>query len=246
MADKTVTVDNTRPFDVLRRFARRGERHTDGRSGQHSDQHLIHHSDQHSNTYEAERCDMCGERLRTDHRHILNLKSREILCACQACVLLLDSPSAGGGTRRLIPNRVRRLTASEFVMSDLQWAALQIPVRMAFLCCRSDIALAAAFYPSPMGLTEASLPLAAWDELRSENSVLEEMEPDVEALLIDRRDGRGDVFLAPIDLCYQLTGIVRSNWKGMSGGSLVHMEIDRFFTELDERAVRLGANYART
>jgi hypothetical protein len=175
---------------------------------------------------------------------MLNLKSRQVLCACQACVLLLDSPAAGGGApRRLIPNSVLRLEG--FRMSDIQWAALRIPVRMAFLCRRSDVVRAAAFYPSPMGPTEASLPEAAWEDLCTENRVLDEMESDVEALLIDRRDGRAAVFLAPIDVCYQLTGLVRMNWKGMSGGSLVHMEIDRFFSALSERAAAVGADYAR-
>ncbi len=48
-----------------------------------------------------------------------------------------------------------------------------------------------AYYPSPMGATESLLRLEAWKELEAANPVLATLEPDVEALLVDRRSGRG-------------------------------------------------------
>ena len=48
-----------------------------------------------------------------------------------------------------------------------------------------------AYYPSPMGPTESLLELDAWAALEAANPVLATLEPDVEALLVNRRAARG-------------------------------------------------------
>jgi hypothetical protein len=66
---------------------------------------------------------------------------------------------------------------------------------------------------------------------------LQELAPDVEALLIYRRRGedRFQCFIVPIDACYELTGKVRRYWKGFDGGEHVWREIEGFFSSLRAR-----------
>jgi hypothetical protein len=93
-----------------------------------------------------------------------------------------------------------------------------------------------AYYPSPMGPTESLLDLDAWEELEADNPVLATLEPDVEALLVNRARGARDYLLVPIDACYRLVALMRTHWRGLSGGSEVWDEIDRFFREEREAA----------
>jgi hypothetical protein len=50
--------------------------------------------------------------------------------------------------------------------------------------------------------------------------------------------------MAPIDECYKLVGLIRANWKGLSGGAEVWTEVGRFFLELrsNSEVVRGGIN----
>ena len=64
------------------------------------------------------------------------------------------------------------------------------------------------------------------------------MEPDVEALLVNRARGARDHWLVPIDECYELVGLIRTRWRGLTGGKEVWEEIGRFFEALDRRARR--------
>jgi hypothetical protein len=62
------------------------------------------------------------------------------------------------------------------------------------------------------------------------------MEPDVEALLVNRVRETREYYLVPIDACYKLVGLIRAHWRGLSGGAEVWHEIKHFFDELKERA----------
>ena len=55
------------------------------------------------------------------------------------------------------------------------------------------------------------------------------MEPDIEALLVDRVGTKREYFLAPIDVCFELVGLIRMHWRGLAGGEVVWSEVDRFF-----------------
>jgi hypothetical protein len=181
-----------------------------------------------------ERCDLCGREVPAEHRHLLDLSSRQLLCACKACSLLFDRSAAGGGHFRLIPDR--RLEITDFELPDADWEELSIPVDMAFFFHGSDAERVQAFYPSPMGATESALTLEAWDRVEEANPVLSQIEPDVEALLVNRARGARRYWLVPIDECYGLVGLIRTRWKGLSGGKEVWVEIDRFFGELNRRS----------
>jgi hypothetical protein len=94
-----------------------------------------------------------------------------------------------------------------------------------------------ALYPSPAGPTESLLTLDTWEEIVRANPILEQMEPDVEALLVNRVGPIREHFLAPIDECYKLVGLIRIHWRGLSGGTEVWREINSFFDQLKQRAL---------
>jgi hypothetical protein len=183
---------------------------------------------------EVERCELCAEPIAPAHRHVVDLQARSLLCACRACVLLLDRPGAGGGHYRLVPER--RLQLDGFRLDDAQWAALRLPVDLAFFFRSSSVGRIAAVYPGAMGATESELELESWQELEAANPVLATLEDDVEALLVNRAIERREHFLVPIDDCYALAGVLRTHWKGFAGGAEVWREIDAFFDRLREQA----------
>jgi hypothetical protein len=183
-------------------------------------------------------CELCGEVIPPEHRHLLNVSSREIMCSCRACSILFYEEAASEGRYRLIPDR--HLFLEDFEMSDAQWESLRIPVDMAFFFYSAPAERVVAFYPSPMGPTESLLKLGAWEELEEANSVLKGMERDVEALLVNRARGAREHFLVPMDKCYSLVGLIRTHWRGFSGGREVWEEIGRFFDELRGRSKSVG------
>ena len=178
----------------------------------------------------VERCELCGEQIGPEHRHLLDLDSRELLCACRACKILFETDAAGGGHFRLVPER--RLRLSGFELDDVRWADLRVPVEMAFFFRDSRAARVVAYYPSPVGATESLLELDAWEEIERANPLLADLEPDVEALLVNRSGERRDHFVVPVEDCYRLVGLIRTHWRGLSGGSEVWQEIDAFFAGL--------------
>ncbi len=184
-----------------------------------------------------ERCELCSAPIDPDHRHLLDLRSRELMCACRACSILFDRKEAGEGHYRLVGDR--RLKIVDFELSDLTWEELRLPVDMAFFFRSSRDERVMAFYPSPMGPTESLLALEAWDALEAANPVLRTMEDDVEALLVNRVASAGEArghWLVPIDECYALVGVIRSHWRGLTGGRDVWQEIARFWEALDRRS----------
>jgi len=185
---------------------------------------------------QRERCELCGEPLPAEHRHLLDLESRQLLCACRACSMLFDRRAAGGGHYRLLPDR--RLRLDDFQLDDLAWEQLRIPVEMAFFFFSSAAKRVVAFYPSPMGATESRLELSAWEQLQLANPVLATIAHDVEALLVNRARGKHGEWIVPVDDCYRLVAVIRTRWRGFAGGREVWSEIERFFEELDRRARR--------
>jgi hypothetical protein len=183
---------------------------------------------------EYERCELCGAPIDPRHRHLLDLRSRELMCACQACSLLFDRGAAGGDHFKLVPDRVTALP--RFELPDFAWERLRIPVDIAFFFTNSAEGRTMAFYPSPMGPTESQLGLEAWSEIEAANPLLETMAADVEALLVNRARGARRQWLVPIGECYRLVATIRIRWKGLGGGKEVWTEIDDFFDGLDRRA----------
>jgi hypothetical protein len=192
-----------------------------------------------------EQCELCSAGLAQQHPHLVELSSRQILCACDACATLFDGME--GSKYKRVSRSAQYL--SDFEMTDGQWESLLIPINMAFFFRSSIEGRAIALYPSPAGAVESLLPLEAWNEIAETNSALSHLRPDIEALLVNRVGhaqgiARAEYYIAPIDECYRLVGLIRSNWKGLSGGAEVWSEIGRFFSDLRSKAdvVRGDAN----
>jgi Family of unknown function (DUF5947) len=182
----------------------------------------------------AERCDLCGLPIPSEHRHLLDVTKRELMCACRPCSVLFASDAASAGHYRLVGDR--RLRIDELELDDTAWEELRLPVDMAFFFHNSAAGRVQAFYPSPMGPTESLLELDAWADLERANPVLSTLVPDVEALLVNRVRGARGHWIVPISECYALVGLIRTRWRGFTGGAEVWKEIGSFFEELDRRA----------
>ena len=175
------------------------------------------------------RCELCSAGLATEHRHMLKMSSRQIVCTCDSCALRFQSVL--DGRFKLIPRDVR--SVPNLYLTDLEWESLSLPINLAFFFHATPENRTKAMYPSPAGATESLLPLKAWDSLIARNPTLAGMEPDVEALLVNRVETNRKYYLAPIDVCFELVGLIRIHWQGFAGGDVVWQEIDKFFSRLE-------------
>ncbi len=183
-----------------------------------------------------ERCELCGAIVSPEHQHMSAIESQRLLCCCDACAILLSNQD--GTKYRRVPRRVQFL--SDFQMTDPQWESLLIPIAIAFFFQSTPAGRVVALYPSPAGATESLLSLESWSELVQANPVLRQFEPDVEALLVNRLNNSREYYRVPIDECYKLVGLIRINWRGLSGGSETWSAFDQFLTSLKERSVAQG------
>jgi hypothetical protein len=185
----------------------------------------------------VERCEMCSLELPPQHEHLVDPANRKMVCSCNACAILFEGQS--GTKYKRVPRQV--LYLPDFQLTDAQWDGLMVPIEMAFFFKSSPERRIIALYPSPAGPTESLLSLDTWSDIEEANPVLRKMETDVSALLVNRIGHvRGaapaEYYLVPIDECYKLVGLIRTHWRGLSGGTEVWREIGGFFTALKKRA----------
>ena len=64
------------------------------------------------------------------------------------------------------------------------------------------------------------------------NPPLRHLEPDAEALIVNRMSDTAAYAIAPIDRCYMLVGLVKASWEGISGGAGVEQAIEAYFDDL--------------
>jgi hypothetical protein len=184
-----------------------------------------------TSAHPVERCEFCSLPLVSAHRHLLEMAARKIVCACDPCALRFENVI---GKWKLIPRDSRQFT--DFHITDAQWESFSLPIQLAFFFHSTPANKVVAMYPSPAGATESLLTLLNWEALTEENPALKEMQPDVEALLANRLNGAAEYFLAPIDVCFELVGLIRLHWRGFSGGDKVWQEMERFFARLRENS----------
>jgi hypothetical protein len=184
-----------------------------------------------------ERCEFCAAEIGDRHGHVADIADHRLLCVCRPCYLLFAPVGAGGGRYRGVGEEIRRI--ADLAMDEALWDALRVPVDLAFFFRQTGAAHVLAFYPGPGGATESLLDLSAWGDIAGDNPAVDRAEPDVEAVLLRRHDGSFACYVVPIDVCYELVGVVRLSWTGLGGGSEVWKAIDEFFAGLDRRATAL-------
>jgi len=196
-----------------------------------------------------ERCELCNAGLSAEHAHLIEVANRRLVCACDACAILFERPPSPyplppeggegrvrGGTARYrrVPRRIQYL--ADFRLPDAAWEELHLPIDLAFFLHSTPAGRVIALYPSPAGATESLVTLEAWQTLTEDNPVLRDFEPDVEALLVNRTKGARDCYRVGIDECFRLVGLIRTHWRGLSGGTEVWEAIGRFFADLKDRS----------
>jgi hypothetical protein len=167
-----------------------------------------------------EHCELCGVPIAAEHRHVLELATRDVKCACRPCGLLFERADR----LKLIPTDIYRL--HEVAVDDQLWEDLRLPVDIAFFFRTGGVTK--AYYPSPMGPTESLLAV--------DIGVMEQLTEDVEALLVNRVRGARRQWIVGIDVCYELVGLIRTRWRGFTGGADVWRELERFYEGLDRRS----------
>jgi len=180
-----------------------------------------------------ERCELCATDIGDAHEHLVDPQERRLMCACSACAILFDH-SAAKRFRR-VPRDIRRLTGLR--IDDVLWNSLGIPIGLVFFFRSSVTNEVLAVYPSPGGPAEVAVEQDLWCELVALDPAIGALMDDVEGLLVNRIRGAHLYFLAPIDECYKLTGVIRSHWSGFTGGDQLWEEMRGFFDALEQRAI---------
>jgi hypothetical protein len=162
----------------------------------------------------AERCDMCAEPIGGEHDHVVDLRSRALMCTCHPCHLLFADQEADLHYRA-VPRRYRVLDEPP---------NLDVPVGLYFAFRNSVEQRVIVCYPGPAGATESTLP--------AEARLPSDVRPDVEAVLVHD----DTCYLVPIDVCYELAGRLRRVWRGFDGGREAREEMATFFTRVRERS----------
>lgn len=179
---------------------------------------------------QTEKCELCGRPLSDEHRHLLELDERRILCACEPCIAVKS------GMDSYCPVATRTLWLDDFVFPDELWAAFQLPVGLAFFLRSTGTNSIVALYPSPAGATECELHLDSWEKLVAANPILRDLEADAEALVVNRISDPPQHAIVPIDECYRLVGLIKSTWQGISGGSAIEDAVPKFFDYVRNKA----------
>jgi hypothetical protein len=173
----------------------------------------------------VERCDLCSTTIPGDHRHMLNIEERRIVCTCESCWALRS------GDAEYRPVGSRTVWLPDLHMPDDVWAGFQIPIGLAFFMYSTTSECVVAMYPSPAGATESELHFDTWNRLMELNPGFK-LDADIEGLIANRMVDPPMYAIAPIDRCYELTGAIKASWSGISGGPGVDEAVARFFTDL--------------
>jgi hypothetical protein len=185
-----------------------------------------------------EHCELCAAPIPEAHAHLAEPAKGRLLCVCRPCATLFGN--AQGQRYRRVAEQVEMLDG--FHVSDAEWDAFGIPIGLAFFFHSTAENNIVAFYPGPAGPTQSLLDLAAWSQLAARNPVLATLEPDVEALLVNRVNGARAYYRVPIDHCYGLVGLIRRHWRGVSGGAEAWRAIEDFFAGLGQGQAETGAH----
>jgi len=178
------------------------------------------------------KCDFCGSGIADEHEHLIDIQKGKVLCACESCSVTESKEQI-----KRVPKRY--LYLDSFNMPEEVWGVFEIPINLAFFYRSPIKGRTVSVYPSPLGAIEGKSSTIAWNELLELNPILEQIEEDVEALMVNKTMTPNEYYIAPIDECYKLIGLMRSSWKGITGGTAAYEAIKDFFANLKQKC--LGA-----
>ena len=205
-----------RPFEVLRRFARRP-------------------------SSSAERCEMCSQDLAISHQHLLEPIHRKLICACDACAMLF-----GGETKyKRVPRRIRFLANFQMTDTQWDGLLMPINMAFFFKSTPQGRVVALYPSPAGATESLLSFDtwdeiVSDNPVLREMESDVEALL--VNRIGHARGFSNPEYYTVPIDECFKLVGLIRSRWQGLSGGAEVWKEIGHFFTELKAKSPQGAEN----
>jgi hypothetical protein len=207
-----------------------------------------------------ERCELCALEVAPGHSHLLELDTRRVTCVCDACAILFDG-NARQRYRR-IPREVKRLRSftmddqewdSLLIPINLAYfvhvtsagkTIAQYPSPGGAMESSLDLEywnsivernpVLKTFQPDVEALLvnriSQSRGLKSHEITSADENPADEDPADGKSL--DGKLKEPQYYRAPIDQCFRLVGIIRRNWRGLSGGGEVWKAIDGFFREL--------------
>lgn len=167
-------------------------------------------------------CDVCGDALPQEHVHLSIHGQRALRCACVAC----GSAAHTGGWQRVDTH----LWPVDLSIENTLWMSLGIPINLAFLLHRPGDADPVALFPSPAGLTETPLPMAGWQAVLSAGAERLQLGA-TQAILAWRLSSPHRYYVASLDVCYEIAGLLRVHWRGLAGGPAAQLLLDRLIKE---------------
>lgn len=170
-------------------------------------------------------CGLCAAALGEPHAHLFDTERGALECACPGCALLLGRGE--GGRWKSVPPRAERLAQNP--VGPAAWAAMGLPIGLAFFVKSSREGKVAAYYPGPAGAVRCQLAFEPPGLALAD---------DVEALLVNRLEGADEAWLLSRDACFELVGRIRGAWRGFGGGPAVREAIAAFFARLQSEGSR--------
>ena len=170
-------------------------------------------------------CELCPIGIGEDHRHLLHLVERRIVCVCETCW------STRSGDPEFRPPGSRTLVLDDFDMTDEVWQSFGIPIGLTFLCARVSAAgsspstRARRVRPSPSSTSAPGTRCAR--PTRSSTASSPTPRPSWSTAR-----ARRVYAIVPVDQAYKLVGLVKERWEGISGGRGVQEAVAEYFEAL--------------
>ena len=171
-------------------------------------------------------------------RHLIDPANHKLVCACRRLCACSSAAERDGPTAH-VPRRGQR--SGDFRLTDEPWDE-PVPAHRSGVFLFQFAGGAGGRHvsrarPGPPNRCCRSRPGRTWKKTIRPGC----LEPDVEALLVNRLGAARGVFPVPIDECYGLVGLIRTRWRGLSGGTEVWRGIGEFFEDLQRTEGGQGA-----
>lgn len=178
---------------------------------------------------------MCAAPLAgEEQRHLLDLIHHTFLSICNGCALAFGPRGANAGTYRLVPTRHLALLdfqgTNELGTGPERWG------KVAYLLRSSEAGRILILSLDPAGVRESTFDLECWRTLLKANPLLDSLEPDVEALLINRSAQPPSSYIVPIDTCSRLLGLLSRCQQNQKREQEIWEAIEAFFAEIQAEA----------